>query len=368
MISFSPHGLKNIADGGVTISAGSDKIKANTSIFSQTPNEDPENFDIELNMVKDMITWKFEPVESYHDSSYTIRLNFHDKVTSDTWEADAEIHISKTDLMAEVGFKTDISLYADRQCETANTQFETSHPIYAKLILSNQIVAIETIACTAFIVRQYSNSGVEGETAVLLVEKKMKEESDLFSFTEGDLKDADGVALANTWVCGADLDSAFFKVSSDGYPAELTVEVTVTYVTADGANRRRILSVPVVNPWVIENAEQLSPAQIEDVRRILAEEHGQIPEVAIGEAAQAQTEATQQNEPKMLKASFTITKGHKQGDRHIESGVAGMKTLGEDDSNIGMRMLIGAGFVCVGLSIYIRSRAKSGGEYTQLVE
>ena len=58
----------------------------------------------------------------------------------------------------------------------------------------------------------------------------------------------------------------------------------------------------------------------------------------------------------MLKASFTITKGHKQGDRHIESGVAGMKTLGEDDSNIGMRMLIGAGFVCVGLSIYIRSR------------
>jgi prophage DNA circulation protein len=53
----------------------------------------------------------------------------------------------------------------------------------------------------------------------------------------------------------------------------------------------------LVNPWVIENAEQLSPAQIEDVRRILAEEHGQIPEVAIGEAAQAQTEATQQNEP-----------------------------------------------------------------------
>ena len=73
-------------------------------------------------MVKDMITWKFEPVESYHDTSYTIRLNFHDKVTSDTWEADAEIHISQTDLMAEVGFQTDISLYADRQCETANTQ------------------------------------------------------------------------------------------------------------------------------------------------------------------------------------------------------------------------------------------------------
>ena len=35
----------------------------------------------------------------------------------------------------------------------------------------------------------------------------MKEESDLFSFTEGDLKDANGDALANTWVCGADLDS-----------------------------------------------------------------------------------------------------------------------------------------------------------------
>ena len=66
-------------------------------------------------MVKDYVTWNFEPKEIFKSTTYEITLQFKG-TNGETWEAIAAIHIEAEDLMTEVGFETDVTLYSDKKC------------------------------------------------------------------------------------------------------------------------------------------------------------------------------------------------------------------------------------------------------------
>merc|ERR1711997_1070340 len=82
-----------------------------------------DSLDNPSNLVIDHITWRFTPKTVYKTQSYKITLEFKDKVTTtEKWEAETDIYIEKSDLLAEVGFQTNVNLYNEITCEKAKDQ------------------------------------------------------------------------------------------------------------------------------------------------------------------------------------------------------------------------------------------------------
>jgi len=370
MISFSANGLADVTSGGITITKEAAKIKSGTNIFSYTSETDTENFDREGNLVKDYITWTFEPKEVFKSTSYDITLRFKDKNSAETWEAIAAIHIEAEDLMTEVSFETDVSLYSDQQCLNSATTFKRGAGLYTKVVLSEEIVEIESIACSKFIVKQYSNPKIDGADA--LVEKHMIVENDRFSFTQTKLQDSNTQDIKNTLVCGVELDSADFYVSKEGYPTELSIEVTVTY-KKDKTTIRRILSVPVASNWKLMNPQLYSEQEIGEAESFVPlndygmENNDELAAVGSSdESNDSYTGNTQGSE--QMTTNFLMTEGNGLG-YASETAIATENDANSEAANMGIRITFGAVFLCTaGISIYLRKIWVKSNEYTPLLD
>jgi len=372
MISFSANGLADVTSGGIMITQEAAKIKTGSNVFSYKSETDTDNFDREGNLVKDYITWKFEPEEVFKSTTYDITLKFKDKNSDDTWEAIAAIHIEAEDLMTEVGFETDVSLYSDQQCLHSATTFIRGAGVFAKVVLSEEIVEIESITCSKFIVKQYSNPKIDGADA--LVEKHMIVESDRFSFTQTKLQDSNTQDIKNTLVCGVELDSADFYVSKEGYPTELSIEVTVSY-KKDKTTIRRILSVPMASNWELQNAHTFSEQAIGEAKSFApSNDYGMEnnDEVAVGSSVQDNSNESKTSDKKQgseqLTTHFLMTEGNGLG-YASETAIATENDANSEATNMGTRITFGAVFLCTaGISIYLRKIWVKSSEYTPLLD
>jgi len=363
---FSKNGLYHDENNvpGVQITNGNNLVKSGSSSFIMT-EETTQTFNPQGDFIVDSVTWEFIPtaVALSTGSELEITLSFTDAQHPDDntakWSAVAGVEIKPETLLTSIGFKTDVSIYGDRQCTTEKSEFKRGDKFFVKLLLSRAILTIADIQCSKFVVKQYADTSIDltdvDENAhPPVVNKDMIANTDVYNFQQGGLQNENGDAIANTHVCGAELNSLDFEVSNGGYPTLVEIEVTIQYATDSDTEiiDRRMLSIPVADPWKLKNAHHYTPGEVA-VAESLIKEHGQLfdySEEAVGQTTPNKNDAetpSMSNED-ALKATFMMVPDNYE----FGVGVGTTETTTAEYQNYA-KFGLGAAFTGLVLSLYL---------------
>jgi len=155
--------------------------------------------------------------------------------------ATAEITIVQSDVLGEIGFDTQISLWEDVDASgvpyNPNTEFQIGEKIYSKIEVSNLVVDTDSITCTEMIVTQYPEEADIGIDPALPDGVHDILNNAIYKFEKR------ATTLKNTAVLGFELDIDTFYLSVAGVKSVLDVGLEVTYKqgTQERLRVRRIL-------------------------------------------------------------------------------------------------------------------------------
>merc|ERR1719499_839815 len=149
-------------------------IKPDSSSFvwtlDDTGNVAHEDVD---NLCVETVTWTFKP-EDYTGGDYDVNIDLEFDLQENaqnqdlpSFRASAEINIKgETDVLGEVGFVTSIVMYNNKLClpEHQTSVFNLAQKFWAKIELSNLVVATEDIQCTGMTVIQSDQFNTKVET------------------------------------------------------------------------------------------------------------------------------------------------------------------------------------------------------------
>ena len=136
------------------------------------------------------LLWTFKPAR-YEETTYDISLEYTLKGGLGSFISDATIDLKKSDVLAEVGFGSDINMYSDEGCTEASEKFELGQKYYAKIVLQNVVVDASKINVQSMNIHQTKN----GKTTTT----NMKEPQ--YNFMEKQ-------SGRNSVICGAELESS----------------------------------------------------------------------------------------------------------------------------------------------------------------
>merc|ERR1712228_863309 len=98
------------------------------------------------------------------------------EVEQPKFDSVVSIDIKQADVLADVGFTTEIDTYADSDCTTPKEKFILGSKFYTKVKLSNMIIDAASITCNTYKVKQTKGTTVtttdmKAETKYAFIEK-----------------------------------------------------------------------------------------------------------------------------------------------------------------------------------------------------
>jgi len=232
------------ANGGVQVEDASKAwVEADTvQIYDWEMNSETGEvaFEYEWNLCVEILEWTFTPLKK-SDGTYEINLVFDQKEGLPSFIATAEITIAKSDVLGEVGFDTEITLWEDVDTVgvpfNENYKFQIGERFWAKIELSSLIVDADNIDCTEFIVTQYPEEADVGIDPAIDGGVHDMMNNDVYKFQNH------ATTLPNTAIFGAELEVETFYLSVGGVKSELTVGLSITYKqgTQENVRLRRML-------------------------------------------------------------------------------------------------------------------------------
>jgi len=228
---------------GVRIVSGSNHIDTNidsTFVWKMNAADDTQYLKTyQNNFCVETLTWTYQP-SSYSDSAYDIALEFKVQGAEFTFKTIASIDIQKADVLADIGFDHQCFTYKDKAGTEKQKKFNLGDFVYVKIELSALVVETESIECKLMDVVQKKDGN---STTIKTNMKEKKVDTDEYSYNF-----YQGPTLNNVVICGAELESHHFHVSSEGYDTTLEIQIEVTYEEGVQKNiTRRFLSIPISN-------------------------------------------------------------------------------------------------------------------------
>lgn len=244
---------KNTTNSGVQVADGSKAWVDSDGVETFEWEMDPATISIEnpsglvkneyeWNLCVEILKWTFTPYNK-KEGTYSISLIFEQQLDLASFMATAEITIAQSDVLGEVGFDTDISLWEDVDSAgvpfNPSNEFQIGERIWAKIELSSLVVDTDNIDCTEFTVTQYPEEANLEDISISPIEDGVH---DMYNIDVYDFQTL-ATTLKDTAIFGAELDVDTFYLSLTGVKSVLDVGLSITYKqgTQENVRLRRIL-------------------------------------------------------------------------------------------------------------------------------